>query len=147
MLYYLFVVDSEPQKQIFVLAATNRPDLIDPALLRPGRFDKLLYVGPCITKDDKAAVLTAQMKKYVVHFFKQSFWMAQFKIFLFIFNFRFHLAKSLSIGQIADFLEEEMTGADIYSVCSNAWLSAVRRTITDNHNGKRFLIWDLFSFG
>ncbi|POR31451.1 ATPase family protein [Tolypocladium paradoxum] len=31
---------------VLVLAATNRPEAIDPALLRPGRFDKLLYVGP-----------------------------------------------------------------------------------------------------
>lgn len=31
---------------VVVLGATNRPDCIDPALLRPGRFDQLLYVGP-----------------------------------------------------------------------------------------------------
>ncbi|KAI9209680.1 ribosome biogenesis ATPase RIX7 [Polychytrium aggregatum] len=32
------------RKQVFVLAATNRPDMIDPAMLRPGRLDKALYV-------------------------------------------------------------------------------------------------------
>lgn len=35
----------EGRKQIFVIAATNRPDIIDPAMLRPGRLDKLLYVS------------------------------------------------------------------------------------------------------
>ncbi|MHA1216605.1 MAG: AAA family ATPase, partial [Candidatus Thorarchaeota archaeon] len=35
----------ESMKDILVLAATNRPDLIDPALLRTGRFDRFVYVG------------------------------------------------------------------------------------------------------
>ncbi|EPS70827.1 hypothetical protein M569_03930, partial [Genlisea aurea] len=37
--------------RVTVIAATNRPDKIDPALLRPGRFDRLLYVGPPNEKD------------------------------------------------------------------------------------------------
>eukprot|EP00697_Spironema_sp_BW2_P013652 gnl/Spiro4/3853_TR1899_c0_g1_i1.p1 gnl/Spiro4/3853_TR1899_c0_g1~~gnl/Spiro4/3853_TR1899_c0_g1_i1.p1 ORF type:complete len:403 (-),score=63.58 gnl/Spiro4/3853_TR1899_c0_g1_i1:3-1211(-) len=36
----------EPLKQVVVIAATNRPAALDDALLRPGRFDRLLYVGP-----------------------------------------------------------------------------------------------------
>lgn len=35
----------ESRQQIFLIGATNRPDIIDPAILRPGRFDKILYVG------------------------------------------------------------------------------------------------------
>nr|XP_015218224.1 PREDICTED: nuclear valosin-containing protein-like [Lepisosteus oculatus] len=35
----------EARKQVFIMAATNRPDIIDPAVLRPGRLDKTLYVG------------------------------------------------------------------------------------------------------
>ena len=37
----------ESRRNVFIIAATNRPDIIDPAMLRPGRLDKLLYVLPC----------------------------------------------------------------------------------------------------
>lgn len=42
----------EDRKGVFVIAATNRPDIIDPAMLRPGRLDKLLYV-PLPTQGDR----------------------------------------------------------------------------------------------
>ncbi|EDX09563.1 GD14011 [Drosophila simulans] len=35
----------EERKGVYILAATNRPDIIDPAILRPGRLDTILYVG------------------------------------------------------------------------------------------------------
>ena len=51
----------EDRKQIFIIAATNRPDIIDPAMLRPGRLDKLLYV-PLPDYEDRCSILSTITK-------------------------------------------------------------------------------------
>lgn len=47
---------------IFVVGATNRISDLDPALLRPGRFDKHLFIGPPKTKHDRDEIITVHMK-------------------------------------------------------------------------------------
>ncbi|GFR52366.1 hypothetical protein Agub_g14925, partial [Astrephomene gubernaculifera] len=53
-------VDS--RQGIFMVAATNRPDMIDPALLRPGRLDKVLYV-PLPPPQDRVSILNALVRR------------------------------------------------------------------------------------
>jgi len=52
----------EGRRQVFVIAATNRPDIIDPAMLRPGRLDKLLYV-PLPTPHARVDILRAATRR------------------------------------------------------------------------------------
>jgi ribosome biogenesis ATPase len=52
----------EDRRQVFVIAATNRPDIIDPAMLRPGRLDKLLFVA-LPDETDRASILRTLTKK------------------------------------------------------------------------------------
>lgn len=52
----------DSRKGVYVIAATNRPDIIDPAMVRPGRLDKLLYVdlpGP----DERAEIVATMMRR------------------------------------------------------------------------------------
>ncbi|XP_032685797.1 peroxisome assembly factor 2 isoform X2 [Odontomachus brunneus] len=98
----------EESSSIFIMGATNRPDLIDPALLRPGRFDKMLYVGIHSDRESKLSVLRAQTRK---------------------FKMRKH---GQELELVVDQLPDNVTGADLYSVSSNAWLNAVREVLTEH---------------
>jgi peroxin-6 len=60
---------SDGGEGVFVIGATNRPDLLDQALLRPGRFDKMLYLGVSDTHEKQQTILEALSRKYVVSFF------------------------------------------------------------------------------
>ena len=53
------------RRALFVVAATNRPELIDAAMLRPGRLDKLLYV-PLPTPDERASILSALARRAAI---------------------------------------------------------------------------------
>ena len=98
----------ECSSNIFIIGATNRPDLIDPALLRPGRYDKLLYVGIHSDRDSQLKVLEALTRKFKLHENGQEF------------------------GKLVNHLPDHTTGADLYSVCSNAWLNAARRVLSEH---------------
>jgi len=96
--------------KVFIIGATNRPDLIDPALLRPGRFDKLLYVGPCTDADSKVSVLEALTR-------------------------RFRLADDVKFKEVVHMCPQNITGADFYGICSNAWSFAAKRLIEEIEKG------------
>lgn len=95
----------ESAASVFIIGATNRPDLIDPALLRPGRFDKMLYVGLHSDNSSKLSVLKAITRKFKLQ------------------------QRGQELEQVVSRLYGELSGADLYSVCFDAWMSAMRRTI------------------
>ncbi|XP_076245751.1 peroxisomal biogenesis factor 6 [Calliopsis andreniformis] len=97
----------DSSNNIFIIGATNRPDLIDPALLRPGRFDKLLYVGIHSDLSSKLNVLKALTRKFRLR------------------------ENGEELTKVANELPDHTTGADLYSVCSNAWLNAARKVLSE----------------
>merc|ERR1719408_739777 len=50
------------KKNVFIIGATNRPDIIDPAIMRPGRLDQLLYI-PLPDEPSRMSILKANLKK------------------------------------------------------------------------------------
>ncbi|KAL1558502.1 AAA ATPase cdc48 [Salvia divinorum] len=54
--------DMNAKKTVFIIGATNRPDIIDPALLRPGRLDQLIYI-PLPDEDSRHQIFKACLRK------------------------------------------------------------------------------------
>ena len=88
---------------VVVIGATNRPDIVDPALLRPGRFDRLLYVPPP-DRDSRVQILKIHIKKKP-------------------------LDETVDIEKLAD-QTDGYTGADIASLSSAAVMLALREHVS-----------------
>ncbi|MDE1843871.1 MAG: CDC48 family AAA ATPase [Thaumarchaeota archaeon] len=93
----------EVLKDVVVVAASNRPDIVDPALLRPGRFDRIIYIPPP-DRDSRLKILQIHTRKVA-------------------------LAEDVSIEKLAD-MTEGYTGADIAAFTSAALMLAMREHIS-----------------
>jgi len=103
----------ERSKDVIVIAATNRPDILDPALLRPGRFDKVIFVPP---PDEDA----------------------RYEIFK-IHTRNMPLADDVDLRRLAK-MTEYYSGADIEAVVIEAGLNAARENMNvDKVYMKHFL--------
>lgn len=87
---------------VTVIGATNRPDNIDPALLRPGRFDRLLYVGPP-NEADRQEIFCIHLRKVPC-------------------------SLDVDIKELAH-LTEGCTGADIALICREAAVAAMEEDL------------------
>ena len=88
---------------VALLAATNRPDRVDAALLRPGRLDRLLYVPPPADASERAAVLAVHLRSTP-------------------------LAPDVNIDAIAA-ATDGFTGADLAALCRDASLAALEEDL------------------
>lgn len=92
------------KKNLFFIGATNRPELLDEALLRPGRMDQLLYI-PLPDLPSRLAILTATLRKSPV-------------------------APDISLEFIAQ-KTEGFSGADLAELCQRAAKAAIRSAIAE----------------
>jgi len=95
----------EELTDVVVLAATNRPDLIDPALIRPGRFDRIIAM-PIPDKDVRLQIFNVHTKNMP-------------------------LGKDVNLDKLSE-LTDGFVGADIMIVCREAALLALRKDINSN---------------
>ncbi len=92
----------EELRNVVIIAATNRPDIVDPALLRPGRFDRMLLVPP--------PDLEARKQIFRIHTKKTP------------------LAEDVKTDELAR-KTEGYTGADIASICNTAVMLSIKEHI------------------
>jgi len=92
----------EELRNVVIIAATNRPDIVDPALLRPGRFDRMLLVPP--------PDLEARKQIFRIHTKKTP------------------LAEDVKPDELAR-KTEGYTGADIASICNTAVMLSIKEHI------------------
>ena len=92
----------EELREVVVIAATNRPDLIDPALLRPGRIERHIYIPP----PDKEA----RKEIFRIHLKNKP------------------LAEDVKLEELAE-KTEGYSGADIEAVCREAGMLAIREAL------------------
>jgi transitional endoplasmic reticulum ATPase len=90
---------------VVVIGATNRPNLVDPALLRPGRFDELIYVG-LPGKEGRRRILSIQTQKMP-------------------------LAADIDLDVLAE-RTDRFTGADLEDLVRRAGLTALRRSLSSD---------------
>lgn len=98
----------EELKGVLVLGATNRPDMIDPAILRPGRFDQILEI-PLPEEKDRQEIFSVHLRNKP-------------------------LAKGVKLSDLSA-RTEGFSGAEIASICKKAALGAVRRAIEKEKAG------------
>uniref|UniRef100_A0A7N5ZTR8 AAA+ ATPase domain-containing protein n=1 Tax=Anabas testudineus TaxID=64144 RepID=A0A7N5ZTR8_ANATE len=102
----------ETRRQVFIMAATNRPDIIDPAILRPGRLDKTLYVGLPPPADRHAILLTITKE-----------------------GTKPQLEQDVSLKDIAfDDRCDCFTGADLMALVREASVNALRAFLKSQHS-------------
>ncbi|KAJ9550234.1 hypothetical protein OSB04_014279 [Centaurea solstitialis] len=90
------------KKTVFVIGATNRPDIIDPALLRPGRLDQLIYI-PLPDEESRYQIFESALRKSPV-------------------------SKDVDLGALAKYTRG-FSGADITEICQRACKYAIRDNI------------------